>query len=150
LQSTHPDKLWTDYTVTSAVSGKTYRLALRGWERGESFCSCPDFRKSTLGTCKHILNALNKLKRRFKGTERHQPYTQENIAVHLLSAWDGPFWPTIWASAKRSRASVWPSFWRGKRTFEKSWSFVRPRSSRNGGMKCNDFRTAIASSRLAA
>jgi len=57
LRSVHSNKLWTDYTVISAVSGKTYRLALRGWERGESFCSCPDFRKNTLGTCKHILNA---------------------------------------------------------------------------------------------
>ncbi len=83
LESTQPNKLWTDYTITSALSGKTYRLALRGWERGESFCSCPDFRKSTLGTCKHILNALNKLKRRFKGRERHQPYVQETVAVHL-------------------------------------------------------------------
>jgi hypothetical protein len=83
LQSTQPKKLWTDYTVTSAASGKTYRLALRGWERGESFCSCPDFRKNTLGTCKHILNALEKVKRRFKGAQRQQPYVQESIAVHL-------------------------------------------------------------------
>ena len=83
LTSTQPDKLWTDYTITSALSGKTYRLALRGWERGESFCSCPDFRKSTLGTCKHILNALGKLQRRFKGPERKQPYVQETIALHL-------------------------------------------------------------------
>ena len=37
LRSAHSNKLWTDYTVISAVSGKTYRLALRGWERGESF-----------------------------------------------------------------------------------------------------------------
>ena len=83
LQSAQPDKLWTDYTVTSAASGKTYRLVLRGWERGQSYCSCPDFRKNTLGTCKHILNALEKLKRRFKGAERQQPYVQETIAVQL-------------------------------------------------------------------
>jgi superfamily II DNA or RNA helicase len=82
LKSVQPDKLWTDYTITSALSGKTYRLALRGWSRGESYCSCPDFRKSTLGTCKHILNALHKLKRRFKG-KRHSPYVQESIAVQL-------------------------------------------------------------------
>src|SRR6266436_5084410 len=83
LRSAHSNKLWTDYTVISAVSGKTYRLALRGWERGQSFCSCPDFRKNTLGTCKHILNALGKLKRRF-GTDRaHAPYVPKQIAVYL-------------------------------------------------------------------
>ncbi|HZR20390.1 MAG TPA: DEAD/DEAH box helicase [Verrucomicrobiae bacterium] len=83
LESSQPGKLWADYTVTSAVSGKTYRLALRGWERGQSFCSCPDFRKNTLGTCKHILNALDKVKRRFKAAKRQQIYVQETIAVHL-------------------------------------------------------------------
>ncbi len=83
LRSTDANALWTDYTVTSALSGKTYRLALRGWERGQSFCSCPDFRKNTLGTCKHILNALGKLKRRF-GTDRaHAPYVPKHIAVYL-------------------------------------------------------------------
>ena len=43
----------------------TYRVALRGWERGESYCSCPDFRKNTLGTCKHILHVLEKVPRSF-------------------------------------------------------------------------------------
>ncbi len=82
LRSEDPERLWTDYTTTSALSGKTYRLALRGWERGQSFCSCPDFRKNTLGTCKHILNALGKLKRRFRGSS-HEAYVPKQIAVHL-------------------------------------------------------------------
>lgn len=59
LTSLNPDILWTDYTLTNAQSGKSYRLALRGWDQGESFCSCPDFRKNTLGTCKHIIYATN-------------------------------------------------------------------------------------------
>ena len=83
LSSTDPERLWTDYTITSAASGKTYRLALRGWERGESFCSCPDFRKNTLGTCKHILNALRRLKRRFPAAVRRQPYRRTGISVHM-------------------------------------------------------------------
>ncbi|MBI5442608.1 MAG: helicase, partial [Deltaproteobacteria bacterium] len=58
-------ELWTDYAVTSGISGRTYRVALRGWERGESYCSCPDFRKNTLGTCKHVLHVLAKVPRRF-------------------------------------------------------------------------------------
>src|SRR5258708_4189965 len=83
LRSVDANRLWADYTVTSALSGKSYRLSLRGWERGESFCSCPDFRKNTLGTCKHILSALKKLRRRFKRAEHQPAYIQKNIAVHL-------------------------------------------------------------------
>jgi superfamily II DNA or RNA helicase len=83
LRSASPEKLWADYVITSAASGKTYRLALRGWQRGESYCSCPDFRKNTLGTCKHILHALAKLKRRFKGTAQDRTYARKTIAVHL-------------------------------------------------------------------
>lgn len=40
-------KPWTDYTVASAESGRTYRVALRSEARGDSYCSCPDFRKHT-------------------------------------------------------------------------------------------------------
>ena len=83
LRSTDPGTLWTDYTITSAASGKTYRLALRGWERGESFCSCPDFRKNTLGTCKHVLHALGKLHGRFSAAERRRPYVRDRLSVHL-------------------------------------------------------------------
>jgi hypothetical protein len=49
LKSMDSKTLWTDYTVTGLVSGKTYRVALRGWERGESYCTCPDFRKTRSG-----------------------------------------------------------------------------------------------------
>jgi hypothetical protein len=83
VTSTDPKRLWSDYTVTSAMSGKTYRVALRGWERYESYCSCPDFRKNTLGTCKHILNALGKVRRRFPASARKKPHELQGIAVHL-------------------------------------------------------------------
>ena len=65
LESMKKEELWTDYILTNRSSGKSYRVALRGWERGESYCSCPDYRKNTLGTCKHILHALDKVKKRF-------------------------------------------------------------------------------------
>ena len=48
LKAHDPKRPWTDYTITSAASGKTYRLALRGEAQGESYCSCPDFRTNTL------------------------------------------------------------------------------------------------------
>ena len=83
LTSLDSQKIWTDYTLTNAASGKSYRVALRGWEPGQSYCSCPDFRKNTLGTCKHILYALEKVKKRFSGSERNQPYRRLGISVHL-------------------------------------------------------------------
>ena len=41
-----------DYQIRSAT-GKTYRVAMRGFGLFENFCSCPDFAVNTLGTCKH-------------------------------------------------------------------------------------------------
>ncbi len=83
LRSLDAVQLWTDYTITSATSGKTYKLALRGWDRGESYCSCPDFRNNTLGTCKHVLHALAKLRKRFGAKVREQPYVRERVSVTL-------------------------------------------------------------------
>lgn len=83
LRSIDSNKLWTDYTITNSSSGKTYRVALRGWERGDSYCSCPDFRKNTLGTCKHILYALEKVKKRFNKTVKNTPYEVKDICIHI-------------------------------------------------------------------
>lgn len=83
LTSSDPQEIWTDYTLTNAASGKTYRVALRGWEAGDSYCSCPDFRKNTLGTCKHILHALEKARRKFPDARRARSYRQRDICVHL-------------------------------------------------------------------
>ena len=81
---TDPGKPWTDYSVTSNLSGKTYRVALRGVERGMSFCSCPDYRTNTLGTCKHVLHVLHKAKRRFSATVLNRAYRRKamSVAVH--------------------------------------------------------------------
>ena len=70
VRSADPAVPWTDYTVTSAESGRSYRVALRSEQRGDSYCSCPDFRKNTLGTCKHILHVLEKARRRFPAAAR--------------------------------------------------------------------------------
>ena len=83
LKSMNRDELWTDYAITSHSSGKSYRVALRGWERGDSYCSCPDFRKNTLGTCKHILYTIEEVKKRFIKSVRETPYQLKDIAVHL-------------------------------------------------------------------
>lgn len=83
LKSMNPGQLWTDYVITSQTSGKSYRIALRGWEPGESYCSCPDFRKNTLGTCKHILYALERGRAKFRKADRETPAPVEEICVYL-------------------------------------------------------------------
>ena len=84
VTSSDAAKPWTDYTVASALSGKTYRVALRGEERGQSYCSCPDFRTNTLGTCKHVLHLLNRVQRRFSAALRRKPYRNREAFVHVL------------------------------------------------------------------
>ncbi|NUQ61545.1 MAG: DEAD/DEAH box helicase [Pirellulales bacterium] len=84
LKSADPKLPWTDYTITSELSGKTYRVALRGDQRGQSYCSCPDFRTNTLGTCKHILYTLQRVERRFPAPVRSKPYRNREILVHIL------------------------------------------------------------------
>ncbi|MBN1672532.1 MAG: DEAD/DEAH box helicase [Kiritimatiellae bacterium] len=86
LKALTPGVLWSDYLVSNRASGKTYRVALRGWERGEAYCSCPDFKTNTLGTCKHVLFALDQVKRRFPADARNTPYRRKNISVHLRYA----------------------------------------------------------------
>src|SRR5437762_2337364 len=83
VKSAEPEQPWTDYAVSNTISGKTYRVAVRGREPGDSYCSCPDFRTNTLGTCKHILHVLAKLKRRFTETELKRPYHRRTIGVHV-------------------------------------------------------------------
>ena len=83
LRSVTPSQPWTDYTVTSRQSGKTYRIALRGFEPGESYCSCPDFATNHLGTCKHILNAQTKVRKRFTKKKLERPYRRKNLSLRL-------------------------------------------------------------------
>ncbi len=83
LKSLNGKAPWSDYSVRSALSGKTYRVSLRGFEPGQSYCTCPDFRKNTLGTCKHLMNALNKIKRRFSASQLKRPYRRKHFGVHL-------------------------------------------------------------------
>jgi predicted nucleic acid-binding Zn finger protein len=83
LKSLNPRKLWTDYVITNNASGKSYRIALRGWQPGESYCSCPDFRKNTLGTCKHIIHALDKVSKKFRKTVRETPAEIKDVCVYL-------------------------------------------------------------------
>ena len=83
IQAADPSRPWTDYSVTSATSGKSYRVALRGEARGVSYCSCPDFKTNTLGTCKHIMKVLARTIRAFPKPALGKPYQRTRITVHV-------------------------------------------------------------------
>lgn len=83
VRASKADTPWTDYVVTSAGSGKTYRVALRGTEPGVSYCSCPDFRTNHLGTCKHILHVIQKIRRKFSAAQLKKPYVRKSLSVRV-------------------------------------------------------------------
>jgi superfamily II DNA or RNA helicase len=74
---------WTDYAVTSGLSGKTYRVALRSEIRGDSYCSCPDFRINTLGVCKHIFRTLAFVRHAFSKAVRAKPHQRKRVTIGL-------------------------------------------------------------------
>jgi superfamily II DNA or RNA helicase len=105
---------WTDYTVTSATSGKAYRVALRGMQRGQSYCTCPDFRKNRLGLCKHVIKVQERATKRFDAALLKKTPKPAKLAVYarydgdlrlglevparlkdsvkaLIAPWDGKF-----------------------------------------------------------
>jgi superfamily II DNA or RNA helicase len=75
-------ELYGDYSVKSA-SGKTYRLAMRGPGLFENYCSCPDFRVNTLGTCKHIESLLLRLRRRHGAALERKGYARTRSSISL-------------------------------------------------------------------
>lgn len=55
----HP--IFSEFEMTNPQTRRTYRVAIRGRNLGDNYCSCPDFAVNTLGTCKHIEFALHRL-----------------------------------------------------------------------------------------
>ena len=74
---------WTDYLVASELSGKTYRVALRGTEPGDSYCSCPDFKTNRLGTCKHLIALLHRMEKKFDKKTLASPFVNDENIVFL-------------------------------------------------------------------
>jgi len=79
-------RVYSDFRVINPASGNKYKVALRSLETKENYCSCLDFRTNTLGTCKHIEWAFQKLKNTY-GTKKHfaappPERTYSSIYVH--------------------------------------------------------------------
>ena len=61
-----------DYEVASEEGRlkKSYRVELRALDDSINSCTCPDFRKNGLGTCKHIERVIMRARRGWKGASR--------------------------------------------------------------------------------
>lgn len=64
LESLGAGELLGDWWVTSAEGRARYRVAIRGLQPGDNFCTCADYATNGLGTCKHIEFALHRLQRK--------------------------------------------------------------------------------------
>ena len=78
----HP--VFSDFEVHNPQSGNTYKIAVRSEEIGLNFCTCPDFKINTLGTCKHLeftLVSLKNIKRNmaFFKTGYQRPYSSVTL-----------------------------------------------------------------------
>ncbi len=63
LENVGPHPVVSEFRVTNPASRQTYRVAIRGVQPGDNFCSCPDFATNQLGTCKHVEFTLARLER---------------------------------------------------------------------------------------
>ncbi len=54
LKNVGDEPVYSDFLVSNPEYSSTYKVAIRSREIGQNFCSCPDFKTNTLGTCKHI------------------------------------------------------------------------------------------------
>jgi len=84
IKNTGDHPVFSEFAVTNPVSGRTYKVAVRGLSPGENYCSCPDYRINNLGTCKHIEFALSRLMKK-KGAKKafKQGHTPPYSEVYL-------------------------------------------------------------------
>jgi hypothetical protein len=95
LRSADRSKPWTDYAVTSGLSCNTYRVALRSEIRGDSYCSCLDFRINSLGICKHIFRTLAFVRRAFNKQTRAKPHRRKRLTIGLRYHQQVTLWVSV-------------------------------------------------------
>ena len=64
LENRGSEPFFSEFRVSNPVSKSSYRVAIRGLNPGDNFCSCPDYATSELGTCKHIEFTLARLEKK--------------------------------------------------------------------------------------
>ncbi len=84
LKNLGQELVFSDFEVTNPDSQSTYRVAIRGLQPSDNFCTCPDYAINTLGTCKHIEFVLGKLEKKRGGKASLQKgYRQSFSEVYL-------------------------------------------------------------------
>ncbi|MCS7271195.1 MAG: SWIM zinc finger domain-containing protein, partial [Gemmataceae bacterium] len=75
------NRVFSTFRVRNPASGGEYEVVIRGFEIGDNWCNCPDYRVNTLGTCKHIEAVLEKLRQEVPDhlRKRKAPVTQPEI-----------------------------------------------------------------------
>ena len=71
----HP--VYSDFEVYNPETDKTYKVSIRDNISSFNYCSCPDFKINTLGTCKHVEYVLLKLLR-YKKNQKFFTRLQKN------------------------------------------------------------------------
>ncbi len=72
LKNVGNEPIFSEFIVENPQTGREYRVAIRGRNCGDNYCSCPDFAVNTLGTCKHIEFTLAKLHAKRGGSQAFQ------------------------------------------------------------------------------
>ncbi|MDA8090711.1 MAG: DEAD/DEAH box helicase [Nitrospiraceae bacterium] len=84
---THP--IFSEFSVTNPISGRTYKVAIRGLSYGYNYCSCPDYSINNLGTCKHVEFVISRLLKK-KGAKKAfeegcvLPYSEVYLSYGLV------------------------------------------------------------------
>lgn len=62
------NKIFANYIVAKKTDDnpREYKVEIRSLQKLFNYCSCPDFKKSSLGTCKHIEKVLSKIRAKKK------------------------------------------------------------------------------------
>lgn len=69
----YSDNVYGEHLLTNERDIQ-YKITFRDFEKEEGYCSCHDYRKNKLGTCKHLLFAFSDFKRRFPTKKNAQDY----------------------------------------------------------------------------
>ncbi|MCC6608922.1 MAG: DEAD/DEAH box helicase family protein [Burkholderiales bacterium] len=61
LENRGDQPFFSEFRVCNPQSKASYRVAIRGLNAGDNYCSCPDYATNELGTCKHVEFVLARL-----------------------------------------------------------------------------------------
>jgi len=121
LENLGKQPFFSEFRVGNPQSKTSYRVAIRGLNAGDNYCSCPDYATNELGTCKHIEFVLARLEEK-RGAKAafargwRPPFSEIYLrndgvrAVYFRAGTDCP--PAVAAAAARlfdaSRGGVLP------------------------------------------